>query len=170
MTTRNFWIRLKFLRYFEIKMNKCYEQYCTQFQAKQTCMFFIQLYELNRTFRTTSCFSFQRREEELLAKQKELDNLTSRYSELDASERPADLERKMTRFKEKWSKVLTLLANRTKTLNNALESGPPRQYLDTMEGLTKLLKDTEERLSVEFQLTDTAKLEEQLAGVRVSSI
>ena len=115
-------------------------------------------------------FRFQRRENELLAKQSELDNLTSKYSEMDTSERPADLERKMTRFKEKWSKVLILLTNRTKTLNNALESGPPRQYLDTMEGLLKLLKDTEDKLSVEFKLTDTAKLEEQLADVRVSCI
>ena len=103
----------------------------------------------------------------MLAKQSELDNLTSKYSELEPRERPADLERKMTRFKEKWSKVLTLLANKTKTLNTALESGPPRQYLDTMDGLLKLLKETEERLSVEFKLTDTAKLEEQLAAVRV---
>lgn len=105
-----------------------------------------------------------------MAKQSELDNLTAKYSELDASERPADLERKMTRFKEKWSKVLTLLANKTKTLNTALESGPPRQYLDTMESLLQLLKETEEKLSVEFKLTDTVKLEEQLAAVRVSCI
>lgn len=76
----------------------------------------------------------------------------------------------MTRFKEKWSKVLTLLANKTKTLNTALESGPPRQYLDTMESLLQLLKETEEKLSVEFKLTDTVKLEEQLAAVRVSRI
>lgn len=76
----------------------------------------------------------------------------------------------MTRFKEKWSKVLTLLANKTKTLNTALESGPPRQYLDTMESLLKLLNETEEKLSVEFKLTDTVKLEEQLAAVRVSCI
>lgn len=103
-----------------------------------------------------------------MAKQSELDNLTAKYSELDASERPADLERKMTRFKEKWSKVLTLLANRTKTLNTALESGPPRQYLETMDSLLKLLKETEHGLSVEFKLTDTDKLEEQLANVRVS--
>ena len=105
-----------------------------------------------------------------MAKQRELDNLSAKYSELDASERPADLERKMTRFKEKWSKVLTLLANKTKTLNNALESGPPRQYVDTMEGLLKLLKETEEKLSVEFKLTETVKLEEQLAAVRVGDI
>lgn len=112
---------------------------------------------------------FQRKEEELLAKQKELDDLTSRYSDLDIGERPVDLERKMTRFKERWSKVLTLLANKTKTLNNALESGPPRQYLDTMDGLLKLMKDIEDKLSVEFKLSDTTKLEEQLASVRVSS-
>ena len=102
-----------------------------------------------------------------MAKQRELDDLTVRYSELDASERPADVERKMSRFKEKWSKVLTLLANRTKTLNNALESGPPRQYMDTMDGLLKLIKEAQEKLSVEFKLTDTNKLEEQLASTRV---
>ena len=102
-----------------------------------------------------------------MAKQRELDDLTSRYSELDTSERPADVERKMGRFKEKWANVLTLLANRTKTLNNALESGPPRQYMDTMDGLLKLIKEAQEKLSVELKLTDTNKLEEQLASTRV---
>ena len=102
-----------------------------------------------------------------MAKQRELDELTKKYSELDASEKSPDLERKVTRFKEKWSKVLTLLANRTKTLDTALESGPPRQYMDTMNGLLKIMKDAEEKLDVEFKLSDTTKLEEQLAGVRV---
>ncbi|XP_028414557.1 dystrophin-like isoform X10 [Dendronephthya gigantea] len=108
----------------------------------------------------------KRLEEELQAKQAELDNLMAKYSELEANQRPAELERKLNRFREKWSKVSNLLATRTKTLNNALESGPPRQYLDAMESLSKLLKDIEEKITVEFKLTDTVKLEEQLAAVR----
>lgn len=94
--------------------------------------------------------------------------MTAKYSDLEENERSEEVERKMTRFKEKWSNVLTLMANKTKTLNVALESGPPQQYRDTMDALLKRLKDIEEKLTVEFKLTETAKLEEQLSTVRVS--
>lgn len=66
------------------------------------------------------------------------------------------------RIDDRWSKALATLEDRQKQLTAALESGPPKQFLSTMDSVLLKIKNMETQLASEFLIADTASLEEQL--------
>ena len=78
------------------------------------------------------------------------------------------LQAGVKRIDDRWSKALATLEDRQKQLTAALESGPPRQFLSTMDAVLLKIKNMESQLGSEFLITDTASLEEQLQKYKVS--
>ena len=77
------------------------------------------------------------------------------------------LQSGVKRIDDRWSKAQTTLENRQKQLTAALESGPPKQFLSTMDAVLLKIKNMESQLGSEFLITDTASLEEQLQKYKV---
>jgi len=80
------------------------------------------------------------------------------------------LQSGVKRLDDRWSKVQSSLENRQKQLTAALESGPPKQFLSTMDAVLLKIKNMESQLGSEFLITDTASLEEQLQKYKVCTI
>ena len=80
------------------------------------------------------------------------------------------LQAAVKRIDDRWSKAQTTLEDRQKQLTAALESGPPKQFLSTMDAVLLKIKNMESQLGSEFLISDTASLEEQLKKVKVSRI
>lgn len=78
------------------------------------------------------------------------------------------LQAGVKRIDDRWSKVLASLEDRQKQLTAALESGPPKQFLSTMDAVLLKIKNMESQLGSEFLISDTASLEEQLQKYKVS--
>lgn len=78
------------------------------------------------------------------------------------------LQAGVKRIDDRWSKALATLEDRQKQLTVALESGPPKQFLSTMDAVLLKIKNMESQLGSEFLITDTASLEEQLQKYKVS--
>lgn len=72
------------------------------------------------------------------------------------------------RIDDRWSKTLATLEDRQKQLTAALESGPPKQFLSTMDSVLLKIKNMETQLASEFLIADTASLEAQLQKYKVS--
>lgn len=72
------------------------------------------------------------------------------------------------RIDDRWSKALATLEDRQKQLTAALESGPPKQFLSTMDSVLLKIKNMETQLASEFLIADTPSLEEQLQKYKVS--
>lgn len=77
------------------------------------------------------------------------------------------LQSGVKRLDDRWSKAQATLENRQKQLTAALESGPPKQFLSTMDAVLLKIKNMESQLGSEFLITDTASLEEQLQKYKV---
>lgn len=77
------------------------------------------------------------------------------------------LQSGVKRIDDRWSKAQASLENRQKQLTAALESGPPKQFLSTMDAVLLKIKNMESQLGSEFLITDTASLEEQLQKYKV---
>ena len=75
----------------------------------------------------------------------------------------------MKRIDDRWSKVLAAREDRQKQLTAALESGPPKQFLSTMDAVLLKIKNMESQLGAEFLISDTASLEEQLQKYKVGA-
>lgn len=76
------------------------------------------------------------------------------------------LQAAVKRIDDRWSKAQTTLEDRQKQLTAALESGPPKQFLSTMDAVLLKIKNMESQLGSEFLISDTASLEEQLKKVK----
>ncbi|KAK2570584.1 Dystrophin [Acropora cervicornis] len=72
------------------------------------------------------------------------------------------LQAGVKRIDDRWSKAQSTLEDRQKQLTAALESGPPKQFLSTMDAVLLKIKNMESQLGSEFLISDTASLEEQL--------
>lgn len=79
------------------------------------------------------------------------------------------LQSGVKRIDDRWSKAQASLENRQKQLTAALESGPPKQFLSTMDAVLLKIKNMESQLGSEFLITDTASLEEQLQKYKVGN-
>ena len=79
------------------------------------------------------------------------------------------LQSGVKRIDDRWSKAQASLENRQKQLTAALESGPPKQFLSTMDAVLLKIKNMESQLGSEFLITDTASLEEQLQKYKVGT-
>lgn len=77
------------------------------------------------------------------------------------------LQSGVKRIDDRWSKAQATLEDRQKQLTAALESGPPKQFLSTMDAVLLKIKNMESQLGSEFLITDTASLEEQLQKYKV---
>lgn len=79
------------------------------------------------------------------------------------------LQSGVKRIDDRWSKAQTTLENRQKQLTAVLESGPPKQFLSTMDAVLLKIKNMESQLGSEFLITDTTSLEEQLQKYKVGT-
>lgn len=72
------------------------------------------------------------------------------------------LQSGVKRLDDRWTKAQATLEDRQKQLTAALESGPPKQFLSTMDAVLLKIKSMESQLGAEFLISDTTSLEEQL--------
>lgn len=77
------------------------------------------------------------------------------------------LQAGVKRLDDRWSKAQAAFEDRQKQLTAALESGPPKQFLSTMDAVLLKIKNMESQLGSEFLISDTASLEEQLQKYKV---
>ena len=78
------------------------------------------------------------------------------------------LQSGVKRLDDRWTKAQATLEDRQKQLTAALESGPPKQFLSTMDAVLLKIKSMESQLGAEFLISDTTSLEEQLQKYKVS--
>ena len=81
----------------------------------------------------------------------------------------AHLKSGVKRIDDRWSAAQSALEDRQKQLTATLESGPPKQFLSTMDAVLLKIKNMESVLGSEFRITDTESLEEQLQKYKVGS-
>ena len=77
------------------------------------------------------------------------------------------LQSGVKRLDDRWTKAQATLEDRQKQLTAALESGPPKQFLSTMDAVLLKIKSMESQLGAEFLISDTTSLEEQLQKYKV---
>lgn len=77
------------------------------------------------------------------------------------------LQSGVKRLDDRWKKAQATLEDRQKQLTAALESGPPKQFLSTMDAVLVKIKSMESQLGAEFLISDTTSLEEQLQKYKV---
>ena len=77
------------------------------------------------------------------------------------------LQSGVKRLDDRWTKAQATLEDRQRQLTAALESGPPKQFLSTMDTVLLKIKSMESQLGSEFLISDTASLEEQLQKYKV---
>ena len=71
---------------------------------------------------------------------------------------------------ERWTVALVALEDRKKLLTTAMDAGPPKQYLSTMDAVLLKIKGMESVLGSEFHITDITALEELLQRYKVSCV
>ncbi|XP_048577310.1 dystrophin isoform X2 [Nematostella vectensis] len=72
------------------------------------------------------------------------------------------LQATVKRQDERWTSMRSALEERKRELTVILESGPPKQYLNTMDSVLLTIKNIESVLSVEFLIGELKTLEEQM--------
>ena len=77
------------------------------------------------------------------------------------------LQEKLKKFNDRWKAALAALDSRNKEMTQLLESGPSRQFLDTMETVLRMIKNSEAAISDEFRISSPEKLDEQLKMYKV---
>ena len=113
-------------------------------------------------------FSLQLKLDELVANEVSLIKVRELSRNLSKEDRHTPhLQAGVKRIDDRWSKVLASLEDRQKQLTAALESGPPKQFLSTMDAVLLKIKNMESQLGSEFLISDTASLEEQLQKYKV---
>lgn len=114
--------------------------------------------------------SFQLKLDELLTNEVALIKVRELSRSLSKEDRhTSHLQTGVKRIDDRWSKAQSTLEDRQKQLTAALESGPPKQFLSTMDAVLLKIKNMESQLGPEFLISDTASLEEQLKKFKVGT-
>jgi chromosome segregation ATPase len=112
----------------------------------------------------------QNKRDDLYSNERHLIKLKDLSNKLSKEDRQTPIfQLSVKRLDDRWRNVLSKLEDRERQLTSTLESGPPKEYLNTMDTVLMSIKSVESTLGGEFHITEVNSLEDQIQRYKVST-